>query len=87
MMTARNILAWNIKKLRVEQNLSQERLALDAGLERVSISQIERQAVNVGIDSVGKIAKILNVDVYELFLLPQEGETPPVNLRAGRRSQ
>ncbi|MFW8646321.1 helix-turn-helix domain-containing protein [Rhizobium beringeri] len=33
-----------MKKLRVKRGLSQERLALEAGLERVSISQIERKA-------------------------------------------
>ncbi|MGO8176302.1 helix-turn-helix domain-containing protein, partial [Rhizobium ruizarguesonis] len=51
-MTTRDLLAWNVKKIRVKRGLSQEHLALEAGLERVSISQIERKRVNLGIDSL-----------------------------------
>ncbi|WP_082960285.1 helix-turn-helix transcriptional regulator [Rhizobium leucaenae] len=85
-MTPRDLLAWNVRKLRVERGLSQESLALEAGLERVSISQLERKRVNLGIDSLGKIAHVLGCKVYELFLEPAGGEQPPRNLRPGRRS-
>ncbi|OLP58848.1 transcriptional regulator [Xaviernesmea oryzae] len=85
-MTPRDLLAWNVKKLRVLKGLSQERLSLEAGLERVSISQIERQCVNLGIDSLGKIATALNVKVAELFAVPAEGEQRPSNLPRGRKN-
>ncbi|NKL38715.1 helix-turn-helix domain-containing protein [Rhizobium leguminosarum bv. viciae] len=85
-MTPRDLLAWNVKKLRVKRGLSQERLALEAGLERVSISQIERKRVNLGIDSLGKIASVLGCDILELFVKPAMGEQQPENLRRGRRS-
>ncbi|MEF0938768.1 helix-turn-helix domain-containing protein [Rhizobium sp. BR 362] len=85
-MTPRDLLAWNVRKLRVERGLSQERLALEAGLERVSISQLERKRVNFGIDSLGKIANALDCKVYELLVEPAGGERPPKNLRPGRRS-
>ncbi|TAV82659.1 XRE family transcriptional regulator [Rhizobium ruizarguesonis] len=85
-MTPRDLLAWNVKKLRVKRGLSQERLALEAGLERVSISQIERKRVNLGIDSLGKIASVLRCDILELFVEPAMGEQEPENLRRGRRS-
>ncbi|NTH79007.1 helix-turn-helix transcriptional regulator [Agrobacterium rhizogenes] len=84
-MTPRDLLAWNVRKLRVQVGLSQERLALEAGLERVSISQLERKQVNLGIDSLGKIASVLNCKVFELLVEPAEGEQPPNNLRRGRR--
>ncbi|MFA1627039.1 helix-turn-helix transcriptional regulator [Rhizobium mongolense] len=85
-MAPRDLLAWNVKKLRVKRGLSQERLALEAGLERVSISQLERKRVNLGIDSLGKIASVLGCKIFELFVEPVEGEQQPENLRRGRRS-
>ncbi len=84
-MTPRDLLAWNVRKLRVQRGLSQERLALEAGLERVSISQLERKRVNLGIDSLGKIANVLDCKVCELLIEPADGEEAPTNLRRGRR--
>ncbi|MDE1991647.1 MAG: helix-turn-helix transcriptional regulator [Rhizobiaceae bacterium] len=83
----RDLLAWNVKKLRVLKGMSQERLSLEANLERVAVSQIERKQVNLGIDSLGKIATALSVEVGQLFSRPAEGEVAPSNLRAGRRHQ
>jgi transcriptional regulator with XRE-family HTH domain len=84
-MTPRDLLAWNVRKLRVYRGLSQERLAFEAGLERVSISQLERKQVNLGIDSLGKIAMVFECKISELFEEPAEGEKAPEKLRPGRR--
>ncbi|MBW0368108.1 transcriptional regulator with XRE-family HTH domain [Ensifer sp. KUDG1] len=84
-MTPRDLLAWNVRKLRVKRGLSQERLALEAQLERVSISQLERKQVNLGIDSLGKIAAVLECKIFELLIEPQSGEEAPVNLPRGRK--
>jgi transcriptional regulator with XRE-family HTH domain len=84
-MTPRDLLAWNVRKLRVRRGLSQERLALEAQLERVSISQLERKQVNLGVDSLGKIATALECEIFELFIRPQEGEEAPSNLPRGRK--
>ncbi|WP_265614816.1 helix-turn-helix domain-containing protein [Agrobacterium tumefaciens] len=75
-----------MRKLRVLNGLSQERLSLDANLERVAISQIERKQVNPGLDSLGKIAQALGVPLAELFNEPAMDEPEPRNLRPGRRS-
>lgn len=85
-MTPRDLLAWNVRKLRVCRGLSQERLAFEAELERVSISQLERKQVNLGIDSLGKIAAVLECKVCELLTEPAPGEKEPQNLKRGRRS-
>ena len=86
-MEPRDLLAWNVRKLRVQHGLSQERLALEAQLERVSISQVERKRVNLGIDSLGKIAKALDCKVFELLAEPKAGEDAPANLKRGRPSK
>lgn len=86
-MEPRDLLAWNVRKLRVQRGLSQESLALQAQLERVSISQIERKRVNLGIDSLGKIANALGCEVFELLAEPKEGDQAPENLKRGRPSK
>lgn len=84
-MTIRDVLAWNVRKLRVLRGLSQERLAFEADLERVSISQIERKQINLGIDSVERIALALEIPISQLFAEPSPGELPPRTLTRGRR--
>nr|WP_244427802.1 helix-turn-helix transcriptional regulator [Allorhizobium ampelinum] len=66
--------------------MSQERLSLEAHLERVAISQIERRRINPGLDSLGKIAQALGVPITDLFKEPMKGELEPANLRPGRRN-
>jgi transcriptional regulator with XRE-family HTH domain len=42
----KKILSLNIKKMRKERGLAQERLGLDSGVDRTLISKIERQIAN-----------------------------------------
>lgn len=57
----------NIRKIRNQKNLSQERLAFKAGLHRTYISDIERGARNVSLKNIEKIAKALGIDIKDLF--------------------
>jgi transcriptional regulator with XRE-family HTH domain len=54
-------------RLRAALGLSQEALAFEAGLHRTFIAHVERQARNVSIDNIEKIARALGVAVYELL--------------------
>jgi transcriptional regulator with XRE-family HTH domain len=63
----RDMLARNMRKLRAERGLSQEALAVDAGIDRTYVSSIERGQRNVSIDNVGRIAKALAVEPWELL--------------------
>jgi transcriptional regulator with XRE-family HTH domain len=56
-----------IQKIRKDKKITQEKLALDAGLNRAYIGYIERGERNPSIQVVGKIAKVLKVPLYELF--------------------
>ncbi len=64
---ARKNLAMNMKRLRGELGLSQEDLALEAGLDRTFIAHIERLARNPSLDNVEKIAIALGATAAELL--------------------
>ena len=68
-MTAiQDIFAANVRRLRKEAHLSQEKLAELAGLHRTYIGGIEQKRVNVSLKNVEKIANALAVDPVALFL-------------------
>ena len=45
-MDARARVAWNIRRLRVERQVSQEAFAVDAGIDRTYVSRLERGMEN-----------------------------------------
>lgn len=65
--TAREILAANLVALRAERGWSQEVLAFEAGLHRTFIAHVERQARNISLDNIEKIARALEVPSYRLL--------------------
>lgn len=56
-----------LRELRMERNLSQERLAELAGLDRNYIGQIERAERNVALVNIVRISNALGVEPGELF--------------------
>ena len=46
----RDVLARNMRRLRAERGLSQERLAFEAGLNRTYLSAVERSEQNISLD-------------------------------------
>ena len=65
--TVQDDLAANLKRLRIHAGLSQEKLALDADVDRTYISQIERGVMNPSLRVVTQIARSLDTDVLELL--------------------
>ena len=53
----------NIRRIREERGLSQEKLAGLAGIHRVYMGQVERGEKNIGVVNLEKIAKALEVDI------------------------
>jgi transcriptional regulator with XRE-family HTH domain len=84
-MEAQQILAWNMRKIRVTRGISQEKLALEAGVERAYYGKLERGSENVTIGIIASIAKALDVPIADLFRMPLPGEEPPKALQAGRK--
>lgn len=83
-MNGRQKLAMNLRRLRVERGLSQERLAADSGVDRAYVGGIERQSENPSIDVLDKLALALGVEVGELLVTPGSDEMP-ANLKVGRK--
>jgi transcriptional regulator with XRE-family HTH domain len=55
------ILASNLRKIRLHQKLSQEKLAELAGLHRTYVGSVERGERNISIDNIEALAKALGV--------------------------
>jgi transcriptional regulator with XRE-family HTH domain len=66
-VSARALLAANLVALRRAKELSQEALALEAGLHRTFVAHVERQARNISIDNIEKLADALGVEPHELL--------------------
>ena len=57
----------NIRKIREDKELSQEKLAEVADLHRTYIGQIERGEKNIGLKNLERIAKALKVNIKDLL--------------------
>ena len=84
-MNGRDRIAWNLRHLRSLRRVTQESLAVDADVDRTSISGIENGTFNPSIDLLERLARALAVDVGELVALPPTGSAAPGNLPRGRK--
>lgn len=62
-----DIFAANLRRIRKERGISQERLAHDADLNTTHVAKIERTEREPGVRTVAKIAAALEVPAAELF--------------------
>lgn len=65
-----------LRSLRKERSLSQEDLALEAGLDRTYVSGIEIGKRNVALLNIFKLAKALDLSPGALFEFEQENQAP-----------
>lgn len=56
----------NVKRIRLERQLTQERLAYSAGLTVFTVSQVELGKLRPLLSTIYQLAKALNVSVSEL---------------------
>lgn len=57
----------NLRELRLEKGLSQERLADELGIEISQISRIERGVINTSATTLYAISITLKIEVSDLF--------------------
>lgn len=67
----RGTLAYNIRRLRFENGISQEELAFRCELDRTYISAVERCIWNVALSNIEKIADALNIEPWRLLVPPK----------------
>ena len=60
-------LAQKVKAARLRKGLSQESLALEAGIDRTYASQIERGIGNPSLKIICALAEVLGVDLVDLL--------------------
>jgi transcriptional regulator with XRE-family HTH domain len=70
-MDLRQVFAANLRRLRHAKGLSQENLAYEADVNRTYMSKIEKGGTYVGLEIIGKLAAVLQVEPAELLRLPQ----------------
>jgi len=76
-MDLRHLFATNLRRLRHQKKVSQERLAYDAGIDRAYLSRVERAATYVGLEIIGKLAAVLGVEPTEFFQKPARRPARP----------
>jgi transcriptional regulator with XRE-family HTH domain len=67
----RQVFATNLRRLRHRAGLSQEDLAYSADVNRTYMSKLEKGASYVGLEIIGKIASVLEVEPAELLKFPR----------------
>lgn len=65
-LSAREVFARNLRLARRLKDISQEELALRAGLSRPYVGSVERGERNVSIDNMGLLAQALGVPLHDL---------------------
>jgi transcriptional regulator with XRE-family HTH domain len=63
-------------RLRAERGWSQEDLAHEAGLHRTFIGHVERQARNISLDNVERIAHVFGLSAHQLLAPPARPGNP-----------
>lgn len=86
-MKANVLVAWNLRRLRVKQGLSQDALAVDAGVDRSYVGRLERGEENPTVEILDRLALALDVQPADLLAKPAANEKPPGTLRPGRKKR
>jgi transcriptional regulator with XRE-family HTH domain len=81
------LVAWNLRKLRVARELSQEVLAVDAGIDRTYVGRLERGIENPSVSVLDRLAAALGAHISEFFAVPKPGEARAKPLRSGRKPE
>lgn len=85
-MNARELVAWNVRRLRVERGIAQEALAVDAEIDRTYVSRMERGMENPTVGVLERIAIALGVPITDFFVVPKPGAKLPPLLPGGRKA-
>jgi transcriptional regulator with XRE-family HTH domain len=65
-LSSREVFARNLRRARRLKDLTQESVALDAGVPRAYLSRVERGTINISMDSADALAQALGVPLRDL---------------------
>lgn len=65
-LTAREVFSRNLRRARRLREMSQEQLALEAGMTRAYLSSVELAKRNISIDNLGLLADAVGVPLRDL---------------------
>ena len=57
----------NVREVRRNREISQDQLALKAGIDRSYMGRIERGQVNITLEKVYRLAEALDCSIYDLM--------------------
>lgn len=84
-MQGRKLVGLNLRRLRVERDVSQERLAFDSGVDRSYLGGMERGEENPTVDVLDRLAATLGVPLIELFNQVDKSAARIKGLQPGRK--
>lgn len=84
-MRGRELVGLNLRRLRVERDISQERLAFDSGVDRSYLGGVERGEENPTVDILDRLATILAVPIASLFESADADHDGATGLKRGRK--
>jgi transcriptional regulator with XRE-family HTH domain len=84
-MKAQIVISRNIRRLRVLRGISQEALAVDAGIDRTYVSRLERGIENPSVAVLERLSKALRAEIAELFDSAKVAKGPVKPLPRGRK--
>ena len=71
------MLAYWIRRLRVDRGWSQEKLAFECELDRTYVSAVERSRWNVSLSNIERLARALETPIWKLLKPPEPGVDTP----------
>jgi hypothetical protein len=80
-MQSNELIAQNVRRIRLQHNMSMASLAIDSGLPEAWVSRMERGMENCTVDQLEKLARALKVETATFFVQPSNkqaaAETKP----------
>lgn len=65
--SSKRVLACNLRRLRLERELSQDDLAAEAGVRQALISAIEVETANPTLETLDRVATALGIELAKLL--------------------
>ncbi len=83
-MNIRRQIGLNLRRIRLERSVSQQKIALDVDMSLSYLSNIERGKANPSIDLLGRIADSLGVPPVEFLATVSVKDVLAKNLKRGK---